>query len=198
LPLKTLATGEIIAYCALASDKSLENALRGARQCFEAGDLKNLKPLEKASLLRRIATEIRKIADEGAELLCRESGKTLDDAKAEYIEAANYFDYYSGIADKIEGKSIPLGPGYVDYTVLDPYGISAQIVPWNFPVSLAARGLAPALAAGNSVIIKSPELDPLGVAALGIALERAGIRALFQFLTASAPIWAPSLWLLKV
>ena len=121
--MKTLATGEIIAYCALASDKSLENALRGARQCFEAGDLKNLKPLEKASLLRRIATEIRKIADEGAERLCRESGKTLDDSKAEYIEAANYFDYYSRIADKIEGKSIHLRPGHDDYTVLDLHGI---------------------------------------------------------------------------
>jgi len=168
------ATGEIITYCALASDETLERALKGARQCFENGDLKNLSPLAKATLLRRVAFEIRKIADEGAELLCRESGKALDDAKSEFIEAADYFDYYSGIADKIEGKSIPLGPGYVDYTILEPYGISAQIVPWNFPVSLAARGLAPALAAGNSVIIKSPELDPLGIAALGIALERAG------------------------
>ena len=168
------ATGETITYCALASDKSLNDALKGARSCFESGDLQNLGPLGKAALLRNIAIEIRKIADEGAELLCRESGKALNDAKAEFIQAASYFDYYSGIADKIEGKSIPLGSGYVDYTVLEPYGVSAQIVPWNFPVSLAARSLAPALAAGNSVIIKSPELDPLGLAALGIALERAG------------------------
>lgn len=169
------ATGEVIAYCALASGKSLSQALLGARQSFESGAIKDLKPVERAKLLANIAVEIRKLVDEGGELLCKESGKTLSDAKAEFIEAADYFDYYGGLADKIEGKSIPLGPDYIDYTVYEAYGISAQIVPWNFPVSLAARSLAPALAAGNSVIIKSPELDPLALASLGLAIERAGV-----------------------
>ena len=169
------ATGEIIAYCALASDKSLSQALLGARQSFESGVIKDMKPVDRAKLLANIAIEIRKLVDEGGELLCKESGKTLNDAKAEFIEAADYFDYYGGLADKIEGKSIPLGPDYIDYTVYEPYGISAQIVPWNFPVSLAARSLAPALAAGNSVIIKSPELDPLALASLGLAIDRAGV-----------------------
>ena len=81
------------------------------------------------------------------------------------------------MADKVEGKSSPLGPDYADYTVLEPYGVSAQIVPWNFPVSLAARSLAPAIATGNSVIIKSPELDPIALALLGLALERADVPA---------------------
>jgi aldehyde dehydrogenase (NAD+) len=169
------ASGEIIAYCALASDKSLSLALQGARQSFDSGAIKDMKPVDRAKLMARIAIEILKLVDEGGELLCKESGKTLNDAKAEFIEAANYFDYYGGLTDKIEGKSIPLGPDYIDYTVYEPYGISAQIVPWNFPVSLAARSLAPALAAGNSVIIKSPELDPLSLAFLGLALERAGV-----------------------
>ena len=169
------ATGEIITYCALASDKSLSQALLGARKSFEAGVLKDIKPVDRAKLMAKIAIEIRKLVDEGGDLLCRESGKTLNDAKAEFIEAADYFDYYGGLTDKIEGKSIPLGPDYIDYTVYEPYGISAQIVPWNFPVSLAARSLAPALAAGNSVIIKSPELDPLALASLGLAIERAGV-----------------------
>ncbi len=169
------ATGELVANCALASDESLAIALNGARQSFIQGDIRHLRPMDKALLMRRIAAEIRNIVDEGGELLCRESGKTLDDARGEFSEAANYFDYYSGMADKLEGKSIPIGEGYLDYTIHEPYGISAQIVPWNFPVSLTARGLAPALAAGNSVIIKSPELDPLGVAMLGLALERAGV-----------------------
>jgi aldehyde dehydrogenase (NAD+) len=169
------ASGEIIAYCALASDKSLSLALQGARQSFDSGAIKDMKPVDRAKLMARIAIEILKLVDEGGELLCKESGKTLNDAKAEFIEAANYFDYYGGLTDKIEGKSIPQGPDYIDYTVYEPYGISAQIVPWNFPVSLAARSLAPALAAGNSVIIKSPELDPLSLAFLGLALERAGV-----------------------
>ncbi|MEO1945017.1 MAG: aldehyde dehydrogenase family protein, partial [Candidatus Thioglobus sp.] len=175
LDIEDPATHETIARCALASTKSLDLAIKGARNSFERGDLVNMRPVERSQLMFSIANEIREIADDGAEVLCRESGKTLSDAKDEFIEAALYFEYYGGIADKIEGKSIPLGPDYIDYTVYEPYGISAQIIPWNFPVSLAARSMAPALAAGNSVIVKSPELDPLALSMLGHALQKAGV-----------------------
>ena len=166
---------EQVADCALAGEASLARALSAARASFERGELAAMKPTARATLMRRIADEIRVLADEGAEILCRESGKTLAAAQEEFEEAAQYFEYYGGVADKIEGKSIPLGPDYVDYTVFEPYGVSAQIVPWNFPVSLAARSLAPALAAGNSVIVKSPELDPLALAMLGLACARAEV-----------------------
>lgn len=168
---------EHIADCALAGEETLGKALDAAQKSFARGDLANLLPRKRASLMARIAVEIRAIADEGAQLLCRESGKTLEAAFDEFEEAAQYFEYYGGVADKIEGKSIPIGPDYIDYTVLEPYGVSAQIVPWNFPVSIAARSLAPALAAGNSVVIKSPELDPIGLAMLGVALQRAEVPA---------------------
>lgn len=168
---------ELIADCARAGEESLARALAAARASFERGDLSDMKPAARARLMMRIADEIRNIADDGAQLLCRESGKTLAAAHDEFEEAAQYFEYYGGVADKIEGKSIPLGPDYADYTVYEPYGVSAQIVPWNFPVSIAARSLAPAMAAGNSVIVKSPELDPIGIAMLGIALERAEVPA---------------------
>jgi len=79
------------------------------------------------------------------------------------------------MADKIEGTSIPLGNGYMDFTLYDPMGVSAQIVPWNFPVSICARSLAPALAAGNAVVIKSPELSPLGMCVLIRAIAKAGL-----------------------
>lgn len=161
--------------CALAGEASLAKALEGARQSFERGDLADMAPAARGRLMLRIAQEIRAIADEGAELLCRESGKTLSAAGEEFEEAAQYFEYYGGVADKIEGKSIPLGPDYADYTVYEPFGVSAQIVPWNFPVSIAARSLAPSMAAGNSTIIKSPELDPMALAMLGVALERAEV-----------------------
>lgn len=170
-------TQEHLADCACAQEQSLARALEAARASFERGDLADMRPSDRAMLLRRIATEIRAVAGEGAEMLCRESGKTLSAAHDEFEEAARYFEYYGGVADKIEGKSIPLGPDYVDYTVYEPYGVSAQIVPWNFPVSIAARSLAPAMAAGNSVIVKSPELDPIGLAMLGTALERADVPA---------------------
>jgi aldehyde dehydrogenase (NAD+) len=165
------------ADCACAGEPSLARALEAARASFERGDLSGMRPVDRAALLHRVAAEIRVLADEGAEVLCRESGKTLASARDEFEEAAQYFEYYGGVADKIEGKSIPLGPDYVDYTIFEPFGVSAQIVPWNFPVSLAARSLAPALAAGNAVIVKSPELDPIGLAMLGTALERADVPA---------------------
>ena len=169
------ATLEIIADCALASEQNLDTALVDARDCFSRGDLADMLPIKRADLMRQIAHEIRALKSEGGLLLCRESGKTLIAAEDEFEEAAQYFDYYGGVADKIEGKSIPLGPHYVDFTYLEPYGVSAQIIPWNFPVSLAARSMAPALAAGNSVIVKAPELDPLALLMLGLALQRAGV-----------------------
>lgn len=166
---------EHVADCAQAGEETLAKALTAARASFERGDLADMPPSTRGRLMIRIAQEIRAIADEGAILLCRESGKSLSAARDEFEEAAQYFEYYGGVADKIEGKSIPLGPDYADYTVFEPFGVSAQIVPWNFPVSIAARSLAPSMAAGNATIIKSPELDPIGLALLGTALERAEV-----------------------
>lgn len=169
------ASGEVIAIAPLAGERSLDRALHAARESFDRGDLRDMKPQRRAELMHRIAREIRALAPEGAELLTRESGKRLSDSLDEFEETAAYFDYYGGMADKLEGKYIPLGPDYVDYTVLEPFGISAQVIPWNFPVSLTARSLAPALATGNSVIVKSPELDPLALTVLARALEAADL-----------------------
>ncbi|MBO9403425.1 aldehyde dehydrogenase family protein [Shimia sp. R9_3] len=168
---------EHLVDCAQAGEDSLSRAVDAARVSFDRGDLADMNPHARGQLMQRIALEIRAIADEGANLLCRESGKSLSAAHDEFEEAAQYFEYYGGMADKIEGKSIPLGPDYADYTEFEPFGVSAQIVPWNFPVSIAARSLAPSMAAGNSTIIKSPELDPVALAMLGLALERADVPA---------------------
>ncbi|MDX1654564.1 MAG: aldehyde dehydrogenase family protein [Candidatus Competibacteraceae bacterium] len=165
------ATTEPLAQVALADAGDVDQAVTAARRCFDSGAWSDLHPRQRADALRRVAGEIRVLGEEGARVACLENGKRLDDARAEFSEAAAYFDYYAGMADKIEGRSIPLGPGYLDYTVHEPYGVSAQIVPWNFPPSLAARSLAPALAAGNAVVVKPPELCPLGVLLLGRAFE---------------------------
>ncbi|MSU88584.1 aldehyde dehydrogenase family protein [Rhodobacteraceae bacterium 2CG4] len=169
------ATGQTVAEAPLAGEATVARALEAARASADRGDLAAMRPQARADLMRAVAREIRALAVGGAPLLSRESGKRLSDARGEFDEAAAYFDYYGGLADKIEGKHIPLGPDYVDYTVYEPVGVSAQIVPWNFPVSLAARSLAPALAAGNAVIVKSPELDPLAMTLLARALQRAGV-----------------------
>ncbi|MES2259546.1 MAG: aldehyde dehydrogenase family protein [Pseudomonadota bacterium] len=169
------ANGEPLATIAEASVEDAELALAAARRCADSGALTRARPAQRVTWLLRIAEEIRAAADEGAWVLCQENGKSLRDARDEFVEAARYFEYYAGLADKIEGTSIPLGSGYMDFTLYDPMGVSVQIVPWNFPVSICARSLAPALAAGNAVVIKSPELSPLGMCVLVEAIARAGL-----------------------
>lgn len=169
------STGEPLATIAEAGVEDAELALAAARRCADSGALTRSRPAQRVTWLLRIAEEIRAVADEGAWVLCQENGKSLRDAKDEFVEAARYFEYYAGLADKIEGTSIPLGDGYMDFTIYEPMGVSAQIVPWNFPVSICARSLAPALAAGNAVVVKSPELSPLGLCVLIRAVARAGL-----------------------
>ncbi|MHC6226736.1 aldehyde dehydrogenase family protein [Pseudomonas sp. X10] len=169
------ANNQPVATMAQASVADAERALLAARRCADSGELTQVRPAQRVAWLLEIARQIRLVAEEGARILCAENGKTLRDAQDEFIEAARYFEYYAGMADKIEGTSIPLGNGYMDFTVYDPMGVSLQIVPWNFPVSICARSLAPALAAGNAVVIKSPELSPLGLCVLMQAIERAGL-----------------------
>ena len=168
-------TAEPVATIAQATLADAERALLAARRCADSGELTRVRPAQRVTWLLRIAEEIRAVADEGAWVLCQENGKRLSDAKDEFIEAARYFEYYAGMADKIEGTSIPLGNGFMDFTLYDPMGVSAQIVPWNFPVSICARSLAPALAAGNAVVLKSPELSPLGMCVLIRAIAKAGL-----------------------
>lgn len=168
-------TGEPVASIAQAGVADAQRALQSARRCVDSGELTRPRPAQRVAWLLAIAAQIRAVIDDGAWVLCQENGKALRDARDEFIEAARYFEYYAGMADKIEGTSIPLGSGYMDFTVYEPMGVSLQIVPWNFPVSICARSLAPALAAGNAVVIKSPELSPLGLCVLLQAIERAGL-----------------------
>lgn len=169
------STGEQIASVSKASVANAESALNAAKRCVEERILIKPRPAERVALLLRIAEEVRSVADYGAYVLCSENGKSYAAAREEFIEAARYFEYYAGMADKVEGVSIPLGDDYISFTAYEPMGVSVQIVPWNFPVSICARSLAPALAAGNACIVKSPELSPLGLCVLFEALERAGV-----------------------
>ncbi|PRA26233.1 aldehyde dehydrogenase family protein [Pseudomonas poae] len=169
------ADNQPVATMAQASIADAERALLAARRCADSGALTRVRPAQRVTWLLEIARQIRLVADEGAHILCAENGKNLNDARDEFIEAARYFEYYAGMADKIEGISVPLGNGYMDFTLYEPMGVSLQIVPWNFPVSICARSLAPALAAGNAVVVKSPELSPLGLCVLMQAIERAGL-----------------------
>jgi acyl-CoA reductase-like NAD-dependent aldehyde dehydrogenase len=106
---------------------------------------------------------------------CLDSGKPLQEAEADVQGAARCFEYYAGLPDKFEGRTIPLGPDHLGYTQWEPAGVTAQIIPWNYPISTLARGVAPALAAGCGVVVKPAEQTPLTALMVAELLLRAGL-----------------------
>lgn len=112
--------------------------------------------------------------DEIARIPTLEQDKPHWESYIEVEGAALYFEYYGNQASTVEGRSIPLGAGYMDRTEYEPFGVSAQIIPWNYPVEMTARSLSAALATGNACVIKSPEMTPLTNASLAKAAEAAG------------------------
>ncbi len=175
LPVENPATGRPFAEIACAEGPDVDLAVEAARRAVAGRALYDMKPDKRCQLLNRMASEVRALGPEIIPVLTADNGKNLEFSADEVEGTARYFEYYAGMADKMHGRSIPLGDGYVDYTQLAPYGVSAQVVPWNFPLELAARSLAPALAGANAVVIKSPELSPLAVCFLAIAAEKAGL-----------------------
>jgi len=171
------ANETLVGTIAEAKKAQVDQAVMAARACIRRGDLNHAKPAQRVSWLLKVAEELDQLKEEGAHLLIAENGKTYAQAIDEFETAVRYFQYYAGMADKIEGASIPLGEEYIDFTIYEPLGVSAQIVPWNFPVDLCARSLAPALAAGNAVVVKSPELTPLAITLIAKACHNAGLPA---------------------
>ena len=167
-------TGEKFAEQAIADAADVDKAVAAAKQCHESNVLSDMRPVERGRLVRKMGEYLLDHVDEIAPILTLESGKPLWEARTEVTGAARYFEYYGNQAETIEGRSIPLGSGYFDFTVYEPYGVSAQIIPWNYPLEMTARGLAPALATGNCCVIKTPELDPLTSQYFAEAAEHAG------------------------
>ncbi|MCA0051632.1 aldehyde dehydrogenase family protein [Mesorhizobium sp. B283B1A] len=169
------STGETIAVIAEAGPEEVERAVAAAHRVFRDRVLIDMHPYDRGRMLFRVADALEARADDIASINCSETGKGLDLAHSEVRTAIRYLRYYGGLADKLEGRSIPRGANLVDYTVRSPFGVSAQIVPWNGPLELTARSLACAIATGNSVVVKSPELAPLSGIEIARACEAAGL-----------------------
>ncbi len=167
------ATGETLASVAVGDGADVDRAVDAARQA--APELRAIGPVDRGEILFDVADRIRDRLDELAELETRDQGKPLSQARSDLAGAAQYFEYYGGAADKLEGTTIPAGPDQLDYTVREPYGVSAQIIPWNFPANLFARGIAPALAAGNAVVAKPAPTTPLSAYRLAELCLDAGL-----------------------
>ena len=168
------ATTNIIGEIACANNADVDLAVEAAKNSFNSRILVDMPILERARLMRSIATETRKIAKEGGTLLCYENGKQIAAGIKEFHDVADIFDYYSGLTDKLEGKTIPVANGVLDYTLLEPFGVSAHIIPWNYPLAMLGRSLACSFATGNSTVIKTAELTPLSATIFAKAIENAG------------------------
>jgi aldehyde dehydrogenase (NAD+) len=166
------STGAALATVAKATKGDVDRAVKAAHAALESKAWGGAPPSERGRIMIRIAQTLRDRVEELATLESRDNGKPLRQSRTDVQVAARYFEFFAGIADKIMGNTIPLGPGFLDYTVREPIGVSAQIIPWNYPIQIGARGLAPALAAGCTVVLKPAEDAPMTAMRLGeIALE---------------------------
>jgi acyl-CoA reductase-like NAD-dependent aldehyde dehydrogenase len=167
--------GEAYAEVASAGPEDVDRAAAAARRAFDEGAWTRLAPFERGRVLRLIADRIRAGIDFIAEIETRSGGKTIADSRNEVEAAARVFDYYTGAADKYFGDTIPLGASVLDFTLREPVGVVAQITPWNFPFLAAAWKVAPALAAGCTVILKPASYTPLTSLLLGRIAIEAGV-----------------------
>ena len=167
-------TGKPLAEQAIADARDVDAAVAAARRCHASGVLSGMRPVERGRMVRAMGDYLLAHIDEIAQLLTLEAGKPLWESVMEIEGAARYFEYYGNQAETLEGRSIPLGDSYYDFTTYEPRGVSAQIIPWNYPLEMTARGMAAALTTGNTVVIKSPELDPLSHYYYALAAEAAG------------------------
>jgi betaine-aldehyde dehydrogenase len=163
------ATEKVMAELHEATVEEADAAVARAKAAYPAW--KAVNPKDRANLMRRIATTLEKHLEELARLEARNVGKPISDARGEVGMVVDVFNYYAGAPERVFGKTIPVAGG-VDMTFREPLGVVALIVPWNFPLPIAAWKVAPALAAGNTVVLKPAGLTPLTAVELGrIALE---------------------------
>jgi acyl-CoA reductase-like NAD-dependent aldehyde dehydrogenase len=163
------ATEETIAETPAASLDDTDRAVEAARRAF--APWRAVAPADRARLLRRLASLVEEHTEELARLETRNVGKPIQDSRGEVAMVAEVFYFYAGAVDKHHGETIPVAGG-VDLTFREPLGVVGLIVPWNFPIAIASWKLGPALACGNTVVLKPAELTPLSAIRLGeLALE---------------------------
>ncbi|MEY2408190.1 MAG: hypothetical protein QOF48_860 [Verrucomicrobiota bacterium] len=170
------ATGEVFCEVSAAGIPDVHAAVEGAHRAFEGG-WRDLAPQKRADLLFNLARVIRDHIERLAKLECQNIGKPISDARDEMGLGARVFEYYAGAVTKFCGQTIPVARGGLDFTLREPMGVVAAIVPWNFPFPIACWKVAPALAAGNCVVLKPASQSPLTALALGQLALEAGLPA---------------------
>lgn len=171
------ATGEAVAIVSIAGEDDVDRAVQAARRAFEEGPWPQKSASERGRVLIRIAGLLRDRVEPLARLEVLNSGKPIRDARAEVLAAAECFEYYAGAATKWFGETIPVTDRGLDFTLREPIGVVGLIVPWNFPLMIASWKVAPALAVGNTAVLKPASATPLTALALGAIALEAGVPA---------------------
>jgi betaine-aldehyde dehydrogenase len=169
------ATGQRLAQVASATADDVDAAITAARTAFERGAWATMPASARGRILAAIGEQIRAHVEELATLEARNAGKPIRDARDEVLGAAQCFEYYAGACTRIFGETIPVTAPGLDFTLREPVGVVALIVPWNFPLTIASWKVAPALAAGNTAILKPASYTPLTALRLGALALEAGL-----------------------
>ena len=169
-------TGEVNAVVAEAGKKDVDRAVQAARKAFESSEWKNVPPGERGRLLFMAALKMREKLEYLAEVESRECGLTIKETQFIAMPATiDVLEFYAGLANKVQGETLASPPDRLNYTLREPLGVVGAIVPWNFPLMLAMWKIAPALAAGNTVVIKPAEQTPSSLLELMEIFQEAGI-----------------------
>lgn len=169
------STGDVIAEIASANAADINAAVHAARVAFENAKWRNMDAADRGLLLWRIADAIEKRADHLVRLEVINNGKPLREAQIDIREAIESFRYYAGWTTKMHGDTLPVRGNVLNYTLREPVGVVGAIIPWNFPLLMAAWKIAPALACGNTIVLKPAEQTPITALELAAIAQEAGL-----------------------
>ncbi len=171
LPVEDPSTGVTVAEIARGSAEEIDAAVAAAQRAL-AGDWGALDATDRGRLLARLGRLVEERAEALARIEAQDVGKPLKQARADALALARYLEFYGGAADKLMGETIPYRPGYTVYTLREPHGVTAHIVPWNYPMQIIGRSVGAALAMGNACVIKPAEEASLtALAFVALAVE---------------------------
>jgi len=174
LPIENPSTGETIGAIARGEAYDVDRAVAAAHAALD-GEWGRMSALERGRILTRIGQKVLERVDDLARLEALDVGKPLKQARADAIALARYMEFYGGAADKVHGETIPYLDGYTVYTLREPHGVTAHIVPWNYPMQIIGRSVGGALAMGNATVLKPAEEACLTAIAFAAIAEEAGL-----------------------
>ncbi|CAM3560043.1 aldehyde dehydrogenase family protein [Aeromicrobium ponti] len=175
IEVKNPADGSVLALVPRGDQEEVDRAVKAAKKAFRSEEWKSLQAYNRGRLLFKTADIIRENKEELARLETLNVGKPLVQAETDVEIAARYFEFYAGVADKIMGETIPVERGIIDYTVREPLGVVGHIIPWNYPLQIAARSVAVSIATGNAAVLKPAEDTPLSTLKLVELMESLGL-----------------------